>query len=701
MGTSRPLGRSESRTVVARVCASGRLRQVRDVLRPRGVSGLWRSRGPLWLQLMVADRDGRLLRDGDAVAVRDPALESERLVGPTWLHRLDQFWDVLCFLVPPMVLLLVAAALATVATPGSVAATVGLLVVLLALLWVAAGLTVGAVRQAVLLLRRRPGDLVVGQLRTLNPTLTLLHASSPRAARELVRAAVAQGGPVLVLADGITAAHPGPVGPDGLRIEPLSDRHPVLVARRSGDPAPRTPSAPGRFRTGDAAVILGGTAVGLVLAARLVADAERAACGDRCDGVVTSYGDALWWMANRLFGGDPEGLGVGSLLGRSVGVLVTVYGLYVLVFLVGALVRQRMADDLRSAADVVAAYEASRLAPSGGHAVGEPHDHGMLDVGDGQRLYWETFGNPNGAPAVVLHGGPGAGSHRSWVEMFDPAAYRVVLLDQRGCGRSTPDAADPAVPLATNTTDDLVDDLERLRSHLGIERWLVLGVSWGSTLGLAYAQRHPRSVSAVVLCSVTGTTSREIDWITRGMARFLPEEWERFRSTVPWPWRHGNLARAYARLLADPDPDVRERAARAWCAWEERHVTATTGLRPDPRYAEPAFRMRFARLVTHYWSHAAWLGDNELVRGAARLTGTPGVLVHGRADVSSPLDFAYRVHKAWPGSELVLVDAAGHGPGGDTARVILAATDRLRHDRDGILVELTTAGDRRPLGSGP
>lgn len=315
---------------------------------------------------------------------------------------------------------------------------------------------------------------------------------------------------------------------------------------------------------------------------------------------------------------------------------------------------------------------------TGGHPPSEPHAHGMLDVGDGQRLHWETCGSPAGAPAVVLHGGPGSGADRSWTAMFDPAAYRVVLFDQRGCGRSTPDAANPSVSLATNTTWHLVDDVERLRAHLGVDRWLVFGVSWGSTLGLAYAQRHPRAVSAVVLRSVVGTTRREVEWVTRGMARFLPAEWERFRSGVPARWRADDLATAYSRLLADPDAAVRERAARAWCAWEERHVTATTGPGADPRYTDPVFRMRFARLVTHYWRHAAWLGDDELVRGAARLAGIAGVLVHGRADLSSPPDFARRVHRAWPGSELVLVDGAGHGSDAGMTRAVVTATDRFR-----------------------
>lgn len=672
------LSRTESRAIVVRLRSSGRWPQLRDVLRPRGVSGLWRARAPVWLQLMIADRDGRLIRDRDAVAVREPPPESARLLEPTWLHRVDQMWDVLCFLVPPLVLLVAAAALALAELPGS-AATAGMLIGLLALLWAAVGLTAFVLRGAFLLFRRRSGDLVLGQLRTLNPTVTLLHAPSVGAATALLDRAAGQRGTLLVLSDGITMARPAPTGADGLRLEPLSDRHAVLVARRPDDPAPRAPTAPGRFQAGDAVVILGGSAAALAIAAWLVADAERAACGTRCDDVAASYGDALYWMASRLLGGDPEGLGVSTVFGRLVGVLATVYGVYVLVYVINVLLRQRFGDDLHSAADIVTAYEAARATPSGAYPVEEPNGHGLLDVSDGQRLYWETFGDRHGVPAVILHGGPGSGSDRSWAGMFDPAVYRVVVFDQRGCGRSTPDAADPTVPLTTNTTHHLVDDLERLRAHLRIERWLVFGVSWGTTLGLAYAQRHPRAVSAVVLCSVSGTTRREVEWITRGMARFLPEEWERFAAAVPRVRRRGNLAKAYARLLADPDPDVRDRTAREWCAWEERHVSATTGPRMDARYVDPAFRMRSARLVTHYWSHAAWLGDDELVRGAARLAGIPGVLVHGRADLSSPPEFARRVHDAWPGSELVLVDAGGHGPGGDLTRVIVAATDRLRH----------------------
>ena len=360
---SSPLRRSASRAIVVQLRKSGRIQQVREVLRPRGLSWLWRSRAPLWLQLIIADRDGRLLRDGDAVALREHALESERLIGPTLLHGLDRLWDLVCFLVPPSALLMLAAVLAVVVDRGSAGATVGLLLVLSALGWVALILILGVVRLSFLLLWRRPVDLAVGQLRTLNPTVTLLHADSPRVATALLERAFLTAGPLLVLTNGITAARPESGERSGLRVELLSNDHPVLVARRAYDPPPRTPSAPGRFRSGDAAVILGGTALALAFVAEPVASAERATCGTDCDDVPSTYGDALYWIVNRLFGGDPEGLGVGSVFGRLVGVLVTVYGLYVLVALVGAIVRQRMSDDIRSAADVVNAYEAVRELP--------------------------------------------------------------------------------------------------------------------------------------------------------------------------------------------------------------------------------------------------------------------------------------------------------------------------------------------------
>ncbi len=308
----------------------------------------------------------------------------------------------------------------------------------------------------------------------------------------------------------------------------------------------------------------------------------------------------------------------------------------------------------------------------------EPYDSGMLDVGDGNLIYWESCGHPDGKPAVVLHGGPGSGCGPGWRRYFDPSAYRVVLFDQRGCGRSRPGVSDPAVSLATNTTHHLVADIERLRRHVSVDRWLVLGGSWGSTLALAYGEAHADHVSELVLFSVVTTTHREVDWVTRQMGRVFPEQWARFRDGVPPSERDGSLVEAYSRLLADPDPAVREKAAHDWCAWEDAHVSIGPDHRPDPRYEDPVFRMTFARLVTHYWRHAAWLEDGALLRDATKLRGIPGALVHGRLDVSGPPDIAWKLAQIWPDAQLTLVDDAAHGAGNPSvSEALVAATDRF------------------------
>jgi proline iminopeptidase len=199
-----------------------------------------------------------------------------------------------------------------------------------------------------------------------------------------------------------------------------------------------------------------------------------------------------------------------------------------------------------------------------------------------------------------LHGGPGSGSTSDARRYFDPARYQAVLFDQRGCGRSHPLASDPGVDPSTNTTGHLVADIERLRERLSIGRWVVVGISWGVTLALVYAQAHPARVPARVLGAVTSGTRRETEWITRDMGRLFPAEWEEFTALVPPVERHGDLAAAYAGLLADPDAEVREAAAKAWCTWEDTHVSFMPGWTPNPCYEDPTFRMVFARLVTHY-----------------------------------------------------------------------------------------------------
>ncbi len=225
----------------------------------------------------------------------------------------------------------------------------------------------------------------------------------------------------------------------------------------------------------------------------------------------------------------------------------------------------------------------------------DPYDEGMLDVGDGHRVAWSIAGNPDGKAAIVLHGGPGSGCSPGFRRWFDLQRYRVVLMDQRGSGLSTPHASEPNVDLSTNTTHHLVADIERLREHLAIDRWLVWGGSWGTTLGLAYAETHPDRVTEMILVSVVTTTASEVEWVTRAMGRVFPETWARFRDGVPPADRDGNLAAAYARLLQDPDPAVHEPAALRWCEWEDTHVATHPGHVHDDRYDDPRFRLAFAR----------------------------------------------------------------------------------------------------------
>ena len=287
----------------------------------------------------------------------------------------------------------------------------------------------------------------------------------------------------------------------------------------------------------------------------------------------------------------------------------------------------------------------------------EPYESGMLDVGDGQLVYWETCGNPDGKAALVLHGGPGSGCTPQQRRFFDPGGYRIVLLDQRGAGRSLPHASEPTTDLSTNTTQHLVADIEVLREHLGVERWLVFGNSWRSTLALAYAEQHAAYVSEIVLVAVGMTRPSEIDWLYHGVGRFFPEEWSRFRDGAPEAERDGNLVAAYYRLLQQPDLAVREQAAVEWCAWEDALVSLPGA--PNPRYDDARFRMAFARVVTHYFHHLAWLEDGVLLRQADRLHGIPGVLIHGRFDLGGPLVTAWELERAWVGSTLV-VGPAGH-----------------------------------------
>lgn len=289
------------------------------------------------------------------------------------------------------------------------------------------------------------------------------------------------------------------------------------------------------------------------------------------------------------------------------------------------------------------------------------YDHGRLDVGDGNRICWEARGNPKGRPALIVHGGPGSGRPRGAHKGFDPEAFRIVLFDQRGCGDSEPHAADPDTDMAVNTTEHLIADVEALREHLGIDRWLLYGGSWASTLILAYAQRHPSRVIGIILVGVTMTRRREIDWLYHGLRVLLPIEWERFRAGVPAPDRDGNLVEAYQQLMEKPDLAVRARAAHEWCAWEDSAIAHEALGNPGQYCDKPdAAKLAFVRICTHYFAHEAWLDDEQLLRDAHRLKGIPGILIHGRLDLSSPLLTAWELAQAWPDADLRIIEDSGH-----------------------------------------
>ncbi|GAA4489823.1 prolyl aminopeptidase [Gluconacetobacter tumulicola] len=303
----------------------------------------------------------------------------------------------------------------------------------------------------------------------------------------------------------------------------------------------------------------------------------------------------------------------------------------------------------------------------------EPFRSGFLDTGEGHRVYWELCGNPDGIPVVFLHGGPGGGCTPSHRRLFDPARYRILLFDQRGCGRSTPHAG-----LDNNTTWHLVEDIERLRVLTGMERWLVFGGSWGSTLALAYAETHPDRVTGLILRGIFTLRRSELLWYYQEGASWLfPDKWERFQAPIPVAER-GDMMAAYRRRLTDPDRAVRVEAAVAWSLWEGETLT----LRPAPtlsaQHADEEYALAFSRIENHYFVHGGWLDEGQLIRDVERIRHIPAVIVQGRYDVATPMRTAWDLHRAWPEADFHLVDDAGHAvsePGIQTA--LLDATDRF------------------------
>jgi proline iminopeptidase len=315
---------------------------------------------------------------------------------------------------------------------------------------------------------------------------------------------------------------------------------------------------------------------------------------------------------------------------------------------------------------------------------GEPAgEEGLLDVGDGNRMYWQSRGNVDGPVVLLVHGGPGSGRSPHAHKSFDLTHFRVVAFDQRGCGDSAPSAADPATDMAANTTAHLLADIERLRTHLRVSRWLLYGGSWASTLILAYAQRHPDRVAGIILVGVTMSRPQEIDWLYRGLRVLLPAEWERFSAGAGDAG--GNLVEAYRRLTDSPDAGVRRRAADDWCAWEDAAIAHETRGRPGQYSAKPErAKLAFVRICTHYFAHHAWLDDGQLLDDAHRLAGIPGVLIHGRLDLSAPLLTAWELARAWPDAQLKIVDDSGHTGSPAMADAIAEAISGWRRSGQGL-----------------
>jgi proline iminopeptidase len=303
----------------------------------------------------------------------------------------------------------------------------------------------------------------------------------------------------------------------------------------------------------------------------------------------------------------------------------------------------------------------------------EPFAQGRLDLDSRHAMYWEVSGNPEGRPVVFLHGGPGAGAGPDHRRFFDPRHYRIVVFDQRGAGRST-----PLGELADNTTQHLVDDIERLRDHLGIMRWHVFGGSWGSTLALAYAQAHPGRVSALVLRGIFLGSEEEIDWFLYGMARIFPENWRNFVAEIPEAERRDLMA-AYEKRLNDPDPKVHLPAARAWSMYEGSCSTLLPSPQTVAAFGEERHALGLSRIEAHYFKHEAFLAPGALLEGVATIRNIPATIVQGRYDMVCPIATADALHRIWPEADYLVVPDAGHSamePG--IRRALVAATERYK-----------------------
>lgn len=303
------------------------------------------------------------------------------------------------------------------------------------------------------------------------------------------------------------------------------------------------------------------------------------------------------------------------------------------------------------------------------------NNHFYLKVDDIHEIYVEECGNKEGVPVIFLHGGPGAGCELYHRQLFDPEKYRIILFDQRGCGRSHPHAS-----LENNTTHDLISDIEKIREELGVEKWVVAGGSWGATLALAYAETYPEKVMGLIVRGIFLSTTKEIHWFYQeGASQFFPDYWEDFLQPIPESERD-NLLRAYHQRLTGDNEIARMGAAKAWSLWEARTATLLPSSSVLEHFSDPRNALSIARIEAHYFINNGFLEDNQLLKNASRLEKIPGYIIQGRYDMICPMKQAWDLHNAWSASEIFIVQGSGHAAGemGISAALVKASNDLLK-----------------------